>query len=188
MCRFVFVIYRSSVPVHVPFKSRQRAGMLALEEVCFELCVLFRQTGTRVLLFLFTDGCDVWRGRLDVTRFAKIVLVLMASDRFSVKHDTPRFFFSFFPRSLFFNNTHFYIMEKSGATLASSPTAVHDLSELFPNHHYQHHPKDQNVPSLASLIEALPEALETRKTRNIPPGAPNDPVSGLLRYVYLTYY
>jgi hypothetical protein len=86
-------------------------------------------------------------------------------------------------------------MATSGAMFASSPTAVHDLSEisptavhdlseLFPNHHHQqHHPKDQNGPSLASLIEALPKALETRKTKNIPPGAPNDPVSGLLRYV-----
>eukprot|EP00980_Cylindrotheca_fusiformis_P021815 scaffold8658_cov101-Cylindrotheca_fusiformis.AAC.1 len=78
------------------------------------------------------------------------------------------------------------MVEDSYDAFASSPQTVIDLPKLFPNHRRQSEkakkettPVDSNVTSLISLVAALPEALETRKKKNIYPGAPNDPVSEL---------
>ena len=69
--------------------------------------------------------------------------------------------------------------------LSSSPTLVSELMSFF--FHEREPTKSQNhvesIDSLQDLVHRLPGALRKRKRGNIDPGAPDDPISLLFRYV-----
>ena len=69
--------------------------------------------------------------------------------------------------------------------LSSSPTLVSELMSFF--FHEREPTKSQNhvdsINSLQDLVHRLPGALRKRKRGNIDPGAPDDPISLLFRYV-----
>lgn len=71
-------------------------------------------------------------------------------------------------------------------SLSTSPTTVTDISSLF---HSLTIGKDDSgdessvITSFSGLLEELPRALSDRKTKDIEPGASNDPVSLLLRQI-----
>ena len=76
-------------------------------------------------------------------------------------------------------------------SLSSSPTEVTDFAALFPGRVQQEGKGDDHsfcsddeplmIGSISDLLKEVPEALSNRKKRNIQPGAPDDPVSILLR-------
>jgi cysteine dioxygenase len=65
-------------------------------------------------------------------------------------------------------------------TLSSSPTSVGDLPALFLECDGK---RDDSIRSLAELVEVMPAAVRERKVKGIEPGAPNDPICMLFRYV-----
>jgi hypothetical protein len=48
-------------------------------------------------------------------------------------------------------------------------------------------PESDSIYTIEEFVASIPEAVRKRKVENIEPGAPNDPVSRLFRYVTFLY-
>ena len=92
------------------------------------------------------------------------------------------------------------VEEQESSELSTSPKGVVDATSLLYNLSSRkaaavacnktNNNKKENEGSYLSLsefIDELPRAIEERKVNNIPPGASNDPICHLFRYVWLPW-